>query len=351
MKHDLAQEWQDFEGALFAQEIVARAFGLKFPLDPDSADVVAWTVLLELGITAGRVVREPSYRISAEKARRDAELGRQTMHQAPLWRHPIAGEERGEPVLILPVGRGDVPAYAPCSHTLSRYSFEDEDDFLASIADLIAIPVDGSRPMSLTGHTIALAHPRADGHLPLDGPGKLTLYGSGKAWLEAAISNARTIAAETPPHLVEQIHAPFPPPTEMGALLIEPKAFEWRIARGDCAIPFEAKEIDCPDSRGLAQLIDAEMRKKDKPRTMPTVRGPALRKDVPRGDAEGAEQRVEGNPFPTLHADREMGGYAPEGQWSGPGNVAKPHGNPARAGRVADSASSAPPRDPVGAAA
>jgi hypothetical protein len=283
MKHDLAKEWQTFEDNVFAQETVARAFGLQWPFDETSHDIAAWLVLLDLGVTAGRIVREPSYRRSPEKARRDAELGRQTIHLAPLWRHPIVGEEQGYPALILPVSTMDVTAYADCSHTLSRSALSD-DDFLAAIADHIAIPLDGSRPLSLTGHTISLAHPRGLGRLSADMHKRLVLYGGGKAWLSAAIESARAISADTPAHLIEQIHAPFPAPEENGALLIEPLAFEWRITRGaSCAIPENANEIRCPDSRRLAQLIDTEMRKKEKPRPLPVVRGPAER----RAEAQG----------------------------------------------------------------
>jgi hypothetical protein len=65
-----------------------------------------------------------------------------------------------------------------------------------------------------------------------------------------------------------------------------------------------------------------------------------------RGGAERAEERVEGNPLPTLHASSEMGGHAPEGESLGPGNVAEPHAVPVKADCDGTSARPASPREP-----
>lgn len=270
MKRDVGAEWLAFEQANDARDCVARAFGLA---DPEGEDVAAFLALIGIGVTAGFVVREPRFRHSAGKLARDAALGRPTLHGAPLWRHPITGEETGEAALILPVMRGPhVDEMLP----LDRLAFEDDADFAAAIDDLIAIPLQSGRARSLTGHSLAVALRHPLGQLA-EQDGKLIVFGSGMAWLDAHVAQARRIAVDTPAHLVEQLHLPFPVPTSLGAMLLEPRALEWRITRHDCAIPAGAREVVCPDSRRLAELIDMQMRKKEPVRKLPVVRGPAAK--------------------------------------------------------------------------
>jgi hypothetical protein len=255
-----AQEWLAIN-AVCEDARIAGWFGLSFPIDPEHDDIAAWWSLLDLGICATRIIREPQYRISREKADRDAALDRPTIHLAPLWRYPITGEETGIWALMLPVDGGDEPS------TLSRTLLGD-DGFAESIADLIALPVDGGRPLSMTGYTVAIGGFRGDARH------RLTLYGSGLAWLKAHMAQARAVAADTPPHLVEQLHLPFPAPGEAAVLLLEPDALEWRVVKSDCIVPREVQEIACPDSRKLAEMIDQALRKKERPRTIPKVMGP-----------------------------------------------------------------------------
>ncbi len=264
----LAVDWQYVD--------LAASFGLDLGGAEGGDDWAPWLALLDLGIRVTRIVREPSYKAQRDKAARDAALGRPTIHQAPLWRDPLSAgkgqpEERGIPALILPVGsmsegleaRGGV-------EPLSLHRLGD-DGFLGNISDLIALPLDGGRPLSMTGFSLVI------GEFEPEPNGRLTLWGSGKAWLDAHLLAARASAADTPGHMVEQLHMPFAPPP--GVLLTEPRALQWRITAYDCALPRSVTEILCPDSVGLARLIDAEMRKKEPPRPIPTVRAPAHPKE------------------------------------------------------------------------
>jgi hypothetical protein len=259
------REWQALDAAT-ERALIAQHLGLEYPLHPGIDDMAAWLALIDLGICFATIVREPSLKAKPEKAARDAE--RDTMQLAPQWRCPVSdtslgiSSEAGTPALILPVASGE-----QYGEVLSLSALG-EEDFAAAVTDLVALPCDGGRPLSLTGYTVAVGSMRADYK------GRLVVYGSGRAWLDAHLVVARKIAADTPSHLVERLHLPFPEPEF--TLLIEPKALEWRVTQWRCAIPTAANRIVCPDSRALAQLIDTEMRKKVRVRTLPTVCGPKL---------------------------------------------------------------------------
>ena len=257
------REWQALDAAT-ERALIAQHLGLEYPLHPEIDDMAAWLALIDLGICFTHIVREPRCTIKLEKAARDAE--RDTMQLAPQWRYPVSdpslgvSAEAGTPALILPVGSGE-----RYGEVLSL-SAQGEEDFAAAVADLVALPCDGGRPLSLTGYTLAV------GSMQADPKGQVVVYGSGRAWLDTHLAVARTIAADTPSHLVERLHLPFPAPD--CTLLVEPKALEWRVTQWRCVIPSAAKTIVCPDSRALAQLIDRAMRKRPRVRTLPTVCGP-----------------------------------------------------------------------------
>jgi len=259
------QEWLAIDEAS-DRTLIAKHLGLAFPIDPEMDDIAAWLALIDLGVCFANVVREPRLRVKPKKAVRDALLERDTKQLAPLWRHPISEPslgvlgETGIPALILPVTSGE-----KYGEVLSL-SQMDVDDFAAAVDDLIALPLDGGRALSMTGFTVAV------GFLCADPKGRLFVHGSGRAWIDAHLATCRNIAADTPPHLVEQLHVPFAPPD--GTLLIEPAALEWRVSQFRCVIPRDAKTIVCPDSRVLAQYIDDAMRKKERVRRLPTVYGP-----------------------------------------------------------------------------
>jgi|GEM_PF-4788149 hypothetical protein len=257
------REWLALDAAT-ERALIARHLGLEYPLHPEIDDIAAWLALIDLGICFATIVREPRCAVKPEKAARDAE--RDTMELALQWRYPVSdpslgiSAEAGTPALILPVANGE-----RYGEVLSLSALG-EEDFAAAVADLVALPCDGGRPLSLTGYTLAV------GSMQVDPKGRLVVYGSGRAWLDAHLAVARTIAADTPSHLVERLHLPFPAPDS--TLLVEPKALEWRVTQWRCVIPLAAKTIVCPDSRALALLIDRAMRKKQRVRRLPTVCGP-----------------------------------------------------------------------------
>lgn len=254
-----AQEWWDMLGQTGNR--VCRAFGLPFPIDPLSDEFPACLALIDLGIGAANVIAEPRLRISAEKRARDAELGRPTIHAAPTWRHPDA-DETGTAALILPVSLD-----WPHSRAMSLRQAGSDEAFAARIADMIAIPLDGSRPLSRTGHTLAVG--------PFNvAKERLVLHAGGKAWLDAHLAQAHRICADTPAHLVPKLHFPLPPPDDVATLMIEPMALEWRVTAAGCVIPHAARHVDVADSRALAGMIDNLMRQRERTRPLPVVRGP-----------------------------------------------------------------------------
>jgi len=262
-----ADDWQYFRTQNDADlRIMADVLGLSFPPRRDSDDVAAWLMLFDLGVTAGRVVPEPTFKVNPSKAERDAALERPTMHLAPLWRHPLTDED-GYAALILPVRVA--PADLHRVETMAFGACHDEPDTAEDIGDLIAIPIiDGkpTRPLSQTGYTSAV------GFFEADEQGRLVLYANGKAWIAEHLAQARAAAAEWPPHLVEDHCMPFQ--RIRSALVIEPMAITWRLQRWGCVVPPEARAVCCPDSHALAEFVTAEMPKRDKVRTPPPVYGP-----------------------------------------------------------------------------
>lgn len=276
----LGQEWRELRAAT---DWLAVGAGLQLTwpyvdgtdeIDPASEDMAAWLALFDMGVCLANIVTEPRFRVRPLKAERDAALGRDTMHLAPLWRYPICDPslglqaEAGTPALILPVASGSEDmrssAGTEFAEVLSLTQMG-EEAFAAEITDLVALPLKGGRPRSMTGYTVAVGPMRTNA-------GRLVVYGGARSWLDAYLGLVQQIAAETPPHLVEQLHMPFPEPEP--SLLVEPRALEWRVTQWRCVIPPTATHIVCPDSRALAELIDGEMRKKERVRTLPIVCGP-----------------------------------------------------------------------------
>jgi hypothetical protein len=259
----LGEEWMGLHQATQARGIDAlcRALGFDLPPHQDHDDMVPLMALNQLGFAAANVVREPQFKISRAKAVRDADLERPTLHLAPIWRH-AGSDEAGSAAIILPVCSLDWRGQA----SMCVGDFPAAEDFAAAICDLIAIPLDGARPMSLTGHSDCIGELAAQ-------DGRLTLYGSGIAWLKAYLTRARDIAADYPVHLVPQ---PFPAPDADSVLLLEPRALDWCVQSPACIVPADAREIACPDSRVLALLVDQMMRKKPRTRSIPPVLGPKV---------------------------------------------------------------------------
>lgn len=257
----MGEEWRLLERATDMAALCA-AFGLPHPIDPEGDYVAESLAMLELGLCETAIVREPRFtHRSTRKTARDAELERDTIHGAPTWR-PTLDDETGTRAIILPVCAPNVTENLTLSLAILN-----ADDFAAHIADLVAIPLDGGRPLSRSGHTLAIGTFRAE-------EGKLVLRGSGKAWLDAYLALARETAADTPAHLVERLHTPFPAPDYGATLVIEPLALDWRVTSAGCVIPHDAMQVVCPDSRALAQKIDELMRRRERVRPLPKVLGP-----------------------------------------------------------------------------
>ena len=242
--------------------VLCQAFGLPYPCDVDCPGYAEFLALLDLGLCEAEIIADPRWRRSAKKAERDADLNRDTIHMAPTWRYADS-DETGHVALVLPVGVDDSGRERPLSMTNSQ----DDAEFASWVVDLVAIPLDGKRPLSMTGHTLAVGGFEPDGTT-------LRVYGGALEWLRAHLASVRAIAADTPGHLVQQLHFPVPSPDRRATLLVEPMGLEWRVRSARCVIPATARQIAVPDSAALARLIDGRMRLPEKVRPMPVVRGP-----------------------------------------------------------------------------
>lgn len=255
----MGEEWALLQKATRGAAICA-AFGLPFPIDPAGDHFAQSLALVDLGLCEASIIAEPRYRRNLSKAQRDALLERDTIHQAPTWRHADA-DETGVPAIILPVLLDDGHCRAMSLRRLG------DVPFAPAIADLVAIPLDGTRPLSRTGHTLAVGPFNVTG-------GTLRVYGGGLTWLTKYLDQARAITADTPAHLVTRLHFPLPPPDDIATLLVEPHALEWRNTMARCVIPHAASKVIACDSTKLAQLINSLMHKKERTRPMPVVCGP-----------------------------------------------------------------------------
>jgi hypothetical protein len=177
----------------------------------------------------------------------------------------FADPDTGVPAIIVPVasdpGR---PAYDPGEVTLSLERLGDEM-FQDSIADLVALPLGGQPPLSLTGLSFAV------GRFAVRERGEVEIYGGGLSWLTAHLQRARDMETELPAHLVA---AQLGQPEHFNTLLIEPKAIEWRPSFAWCPLPRETKSVVVRDSLGLASFIGEAMRRKLKVPALPKVFGP-----------------------------------------------------------------------------
>jgi hypothetical protein len=242
----LALEWRQAFTAVNAEEVLARALQLTFP--PGGVDLAQLAVANDLGAIAAMVV-------PLDSPARDA---------ARQWRFADKGE-RGELAIVLPVAiDASRPAYAPGQLCISIARLGDSL-FLDSICDLVAVPVFGGVPLSMTGLTLAV------GRFASGDRGEVELYATGMAWLRAHLQRAADLEAELPAHLVAQ---QLDPPDHYATLILEPKAIEWRPQIAWCAFGRDAKSLIVRDSLGMATLIDGLMRRKDKLPPMPNVFGP-----------------------------------------------------------------------------
>jgi hypothetical protein len=254
-------EWRALVADTHAETMAA--FGLPARTDPEGEDFAAALAVMDLGLCRCPVIAEPRLKRSAQKRERDIELGRDTIHASPTWRYPDS-DEVGIDALVLPV---TFDWNAQRHRTLSLHAGP-EDNFRERIIDLVALPLDGSRALSRTGHTLAVG--------PFNVAGaRLVLHAGGKAWLDAWLAQVRSLTADTVPHLVPRLHFPLPPPDDTSTLMIEPQALDWRVTSGRCVIPHAAQSVIVPDSGALARYIDSAMRLRERARPLPQILGPA----------------------------------------------------------------------------
>lgn len=213
-------------------DIVCHALGLSTLHPADEAPRLA---LNYFGVTAAKIVREKSQ-----------------------WNFPLA-PEKGEDAVIVPVGGTIEPV---CLSLLGFHEAHAKAE-MSEIADLIAIPLDGSPALSFTAASQNI------GAFAVSG-GTLRLATSGLGWLRRHVARARKMAEEMPSHLIAD-RLPFP--DRMETLLLDPAAFEWRMSRPDCAIPESVKRVVC-DTPKLAQFIAGETKKRERGRATPSILGP-----------------------------------------------------------------------------
>jgi hypothetical protein len=247
-ERDLGLDWLSiFAGVEDAPRRLAIALGMTYP--PAEAELAALAVAGDLGLAAADIVLLDTVG--------DSTLARQ-------WRLADCGE-RSLPAIILPVSTdGARPFYDPGELTLSMAALGAKL-FTDCICDLVAIPLDGTRPLSFTGQTLAV------GRFAVRERGELRIFASGISWLREHLERARTLGAELPARLVAH---QLDPPDHFSTLLLQPSAIEWRPQIAWCPLPPETKQLVVVDSMGLAHLIDGLMRRKEKLPPMPTVMGP-----------------------------------------------------------------------------
>lgn len=222
-------------------DAVCAALGLSLESEEDEAPR---RVLSYFGVTASKIMPGPKQ-----------------------WTFP-ASKEEGTPAVIVPVGWCGVMHLtgltASCLALLGAHELAREAE-LGEIGDLIAIPLEGTHPLSFNGTTAAI------GSFKPNAAGDLRLASDGLNWLKRHIGRARKAAAEMPAHLVARTLA-FPDHSE--TLLIDAKAFAWRLENPRYPIAAGTKQVKCPDSAELADLIATELKKREKLPPAPQVLGP-----------------------------------------------------------------------------
>jgi len=239
---------------------LALAEALKLDPFTSSSDEAVLHVANDLGLVVTEIVPVPA----EQPRRRQTGLEEPAATLARQWQFAEQGAP-GISALILPVapdfGRG---AFEPGQLPLSMKRTGDRI-FLDSICDLVAIPLDGGLPLSLTGMTMAV------GRFAARERGEAEMFAGGLTWLQAHFERARRLETEYPAHLVaEQLETP----EHFSTLIIEPKALEWRPAMAWCCLDRGTKSVIVRDSLALAAFIDEAMRRKQKAPPLPKVFGP-----------------------------------------------------------------------------
>jgi hypothetical protein len=220
--------------------LMCVALEIGAPLAGNHPDCAALISLSVLGVTAARIVKEK---------------GR--------FRLPLK-DEASEGAFLLPVAGCDRDGVSRCMIFESGHQFQPED-CADRIADVVALPFDGSRALSMMGLTAALGtfQPSQDG--------RLTLLASGAGFLKRHAARARAALKDYPPQLVWQF---LPALGEAETLILDARALDWRMQSRFNVVPEAAREVACPDSPALARFVDAAMKERDQVRKAPQVLAP-----------------------------------------------------------------------------
>jgi hypothetical protein len=200
---------------------------------------------------------------SAAKRLALIEIGCTVAQVAPrggYWLEPEDGEPVIEAVLV-PVGVPDVldrVVPLPCSSTL-RINPADAAAHCDSVADVIAIPVNGSPALSYSGYTAAI------GTFAVR-DGKCRLVCSGLTFLRRYLD--RVLSGDDAL------------PCVTDTLILDREAFEWRISENPAIVPRHDQQLACVDSTELAAWLVQAMRKRAPSRKPPEVLAPKSEREA-----------------------------------------------------------------------
>src|SRR5262245_5609040 len=217
---------------------VCKALGVS--LD-DPADAAARVALNYFGVTAARIEVE----------------GRQ-------WREAVPGE--GSEALVVPVG-GPMTPMADCLSLLGAHDLANEatpDD----IGDLVALPLDGSRAVSMNGTTAAV------GRFAPNDDGVISIATNGVAWLRQHVKRARDASRGAVTGMDHAIARSLVFPDRITTLLLDVRAFDWRNAPESWIARAGISKSICWDSKEVSDYIAGELKRKDQAPPVPSVRGP-----------------------------------------------------------------------------
>lgn len=225
--------------------VMCAALDIAYPCFEEQEDCAPLMALNQIGLTAARIVKQGS-----------------------RWRFALPhAQEESEGALLLPVGCCDALGGAETCLLLCGNHEHRAVDRLEWIADIVAIPLDGSRALSFTGMTAAV------GRFQVSDNGDLALAASGLGFIKRHVRRARAATKDYAPHLVSRF---LPLPDACETLVLAPECFEWRLTEGACVVPESAKRVACVDSPALARFVDEAMKKRERVRKAPPVLAPKV---------------------------------------------------------------------------
>lgn len=239
----LAVEWRDTFLSAHSQAGIRGAFALG------EGDAAAWHALGRLGVCFADVFLFENPGVK----------------EAPRWRWRLY--QHGQPVeagtdaILLPVTQSGCIAQPFLGL-----------DAWPEIADIVALPLNGTRARSYTGLTERI------GMFAPDAVGCVALAANGMRWLRDYVAAARACGAECPAHLAKTAIADLPPPDLTTTLIVAPELIDWKAIASFSPAEKKftgVKRFVCGDSAGLARRIQDALAHKEKPKPLPDVIGPA----------------------------------------------------------------------------